>query len=257
MRSPSPMDRVAGKTAIVTGAARGIGRACARLLAQEGAFVYLTDRDTEPGEAAAADVVAEGGEATFVAQDVSQEEDWERLVERVQAERGGVDILVNNAGLYVIEALEESTVDCFEKIFATNVRGVFLGMKHVGSMMAGRESGSIVNISSMDAFAGAAGFAIYGGSKGAITTMTRDVAIELAERRVRVNSVHPGYIHTRMAAYGAAKEGRSIEALGDDFPLGHIGEPIDVAYGVLYLASDEARWVTGTQLRIDGGILAQ
>lgn len=179
-----------------------------------------------------------------------------RLVELVVEQAGAIDVLVNNAGLYVIEPLEQSTVECLRRIFETNVQGVFLGMKHVAPAMAARGGGSIVNMSSMDAFAGASGFTIYGGSKGAITTMTRDAAIELAGRRVRVNSVHPGYIRTRMAAYGAAKEGRTLDELGEDFPLGTIGEPIDVAWGVLYLASDESRWVTGIQLPIDGGILA-
>ena len=250
------MGRVSGKVAIVTGGGRGIGRACAGLLAREGARVYLTDRDEGPGREAEAEIRGEGGDATFVAQDVSVEADWERVVERVRGDAGRIDILVNNAGLYVIEPLETSTLECLERIFATNVHGVFLGIKHVAPVMAGGGGGSIINMSSMDAFAGAEGFTIYGGSKGAITTMTRDAAIELAGRRVRVNSVHPGYIRTRMAEYGARKEGRTVDELGEDFPLGTIGEPIDVAWGVLYLASDESRWVTGTQLRIDGGVLA-
>ena len=193
---------------------------------------------------------------TFLPQDVSREEDWASVVGQVMERDGTIDVLVNNAGLYVIEPLEDSTIECLRRIFATNVEGVFLGMKHVAPIMAQHGGGSIINMSSMDAFAGASGFTIYGESKGAITTMTRDAAIEFADRKVRVNSVHPGYIRTRMAAYGADKEGRTVEELGKDFPLGTIGEPIDVAWGVLYLASDESRWVTGIQLPIDGGILA-
>lgn len=250
------MGRVDGKVAIVTGGGRGIGRECARLLAAEGARVYLTDRDDEPGREAEAAIRAEGGTATFLPHDVSREEDWTRIVGEVREREERIDVLVNNAGLYVIKSLEDSTLECLRRIFETNVHGVFLGIKHVAPVMAEHGGGSIVNLSSMDAFAGASGFAIYGASKGAITTMTRDAAIELAPRQVRVNSVHPGYIRTRMAEYGAKKEGRTVDELGEDFPLGTIGEPIDVAWGVLYLASEESRWVTGIQLPIDGGILA-
>ncbi len=250
------MGRVDGKVAIVTGGGRGIGRECARLLSAEGARVYITDRDEGPGQDAAAGIRSEGGTATFLPQDVSREEDWRRVVAEVTRRESRIDVLVNNAGLYVIESLEDSTLECLRRIFETNVHGVFLGIRHVAPVMAEQGGGSIVNMSSMDAFAGASGFTIYGGSKGAITTMTRDAAIELADRRVRVNSVHPGYIRTRMAAYGAEKEGVTVDQLGEEFPLGTIGEPIDVAWGVLYLASDESRWVTGIQLPIDGGILA-
>jgi NAD(P)-dependent dehydrogenase (short-subunit alcohol dehydrogenase family) len=250
-------NRVKGNTAIITGAAHGIGRACAKLLAEEGAVVYLTDRDDDAGEESAAGIREAGGDASFLHQDVSHEADWERVVSLVRAARRHIDILVNNAGLYVIASLEESTLDCMRRIFETNVYGVFLGMKHVAPVMAERGGGSIINISSMDAVVGAERLSIYGGSKGAVLTMTRDVAIEYAKRGVRVNSVHPGYIRTRMATYGAKQEDTTVGELGEDFPMGRIGEPIDVAWGVLYLASEESRWVTGTQLRIDGGATAE
>jgi NAD(P)-dependent dehydrogenase (short-subunit alcohol dehydrogenase family) len=250
------MDRVKGKVALVTGAGRGIGRACARLLAEEGATVYLTDRDDGPGQQAAEEIQSAGGKATFVHQDVGLPADWERVVARVKQEQGRLDVLVNNAGVYLIAPLEESTLEQAKALFDTNVFGVFLGMKQVAPLMAAQGGGSIINLSSMDATVGAEGFSIYGASKGAVMTLTRDIAIEYAKKKVRVNSVHPGYIRTRMAEYGAEKEGESVDELGEEFPMGHIGEPIDVAFGVLYLASDEARWVTGTQLRIDGGVTA-
>lgn len=251
------MGRVQGKIALVTGAGRGIGAECARLLAEEGATVYLSDRDDGPGEEAAAEVCEAGGDAYFVHLDVTREEDWERVVAEIRDEHGRIDILVNNAGLYFIASMSESSLECAREIFDTNVFGTFLGMKHVAPLMVSAGAGSIINMSSMDSISGAAGFTVYGGSKGAISTMTRDAAMEFADAQVRVNSVHPGYIRTRMAEYGARKEDTDLEGLAEQFPLGCIGEPIDVAYGVLYLASDEARWVTGSQLRIDGGATAE
>ncbi|HEX5831988.1 MAG TPA: SDR family oxidoreductase [Gemmatimonadaceae bacterium] len=194
------MNRVQGRTAIVISAGRGIGRGCARLLAEEGAAVYLTERDDGPGKEGAAEIRDAGGDAA----------------------RERIDVLVSNAGLCVIAPLEESTLECAREIVETNVYGVFLGLKHLAPVMA----------------------------------MTRDVAIEDAKRGVRVNSVHPGYIRTRMVAHGADKVGRTIDGLGEDFPMERIGEPADVAWGVLYLARDESRWVTGTQLCIDGGVTA-
>ena len=255
------MNRVHDKVVLVTGAGRGIGEACARLLAAEGATVYVTDRDDEPGEHCAAAIRADGGVAHYRHLDVTEPDLWRRTLGDIYREHGRLDILVNNAGLYVIRELDQGTLEeqlaCARRIYDTNVHGTLLGLAAVVPRMAEQEGGgSIINLSSMDAIVGAAGFEIYGGSKGATLTMTRDAAIEYAKRKVRVNSVHPGYIRTRMAAYGARHEDTTIDALGDEFPVGHIGEPIDVAWGVLYLASDESRWVTGIELRIDGGATA-
>jgi NAD(P)-dependent dehydrogenase (short-subunit alcohol dehydrogenase family) len=248
------MGRVQDKLAIVTGAAKGIGRATAELLAREGAQVVIADIDDAHGSATAKRI---GRRAHFVHHDVRREDDWKALVEHARKEFGRCDVLVNNAGIYLIKPVAETTVEELEEILATNVRGVFLGMKHIAPWMAQRKKGSIVNLSSMDGNAGAEGHAAYGGSKGAVRTMTKDAAIEYAKKGVRINSIHPAYIRTAMARYGAEVTGQTLKELGEEFPMGHIGEPLDVAYGVLYLASDESRYVTGAELAIDGGALAQ
>jgi NAD(P)-dependent dehydrogenase (short-subunit alcohol dehydrogenase family) len=252
------MDRVRNKVCLVTGAARGIGRATAELLVREGGTVYLSDLDEPAGEAAAKEIAGatDAGRVRFVPLDVREEPAWEQAVARVLADQGRIDVLVNNAGVYLIKPLPDCTHADLEHVFATNVRGTFLGMRHAAPIMAAHGGGSIVNLSSMDANVGSEGHTVYGGSKGAVRAMTKDVAIEYAKQKVRVNSVHPGYIHTEMAEYGARYYGESIAELGKEFPVGHIGRPIDVAYAVLYLASDESRFVTGAELAVDGGALA-
>src|SRR5688572_12051153 len=248
------MGRMQGKVVIVTGGAKGIGRATAELLAREGARVVIADIDDAQGKATSRKI---GRRSRFIHHDVRREDDWKALVEHARKEFGRCDVLVNNAGIYLIKPVAETTVEELEEILATNVRGVFLGMKHIAPWMAQRKKGSIVNLSSMDGNAGAEGHAAYGGSKGAVRTMTKDVAIEYAKKGVRVNSIHPAYIRTNMARYGAEVTDQTLKELGEEYPVGHIGEPIDVAYGVLYLASDESRYVTGAELPIDGGALAQ
>ena len=250
------MGRVESKTALITGAGRGIGRACAQLLAQEGACVYVTDQDLSPAREVAEEICRQGGQAFFGALDVRRPEAWQQMVAEIERTHGGLDVLVNNAGLYLIASIDQTSLDQLRELYETNVFGVWLGIKHVAPVMVANGRGSIINIASMDATEGAAGFSAYGSSKGAVDSMTRDAAMEFARRGVRVNSIHPGYIRTLMAAYGAEREGVTVNELGRGFPLGHIGEPIDVAWGVVYLASEESRWVTGVQLRIDGGATA-
>jgi NAD(P)-dependent dehydrogenase (short-subunit alcohol dehydrogenase family) len=253
------MNRVKDKVAIVTGAARGIGRATARLLALEGAEVILTDIEEPAGRQAAEAIAGEtGGRAHFLAHDVRDQQDWRQLVDHVLARHKRIDILVNNAGIYLIKPLPQTTLEDLESLWSVNVRGVFLGMRQVAPIMSEqRGGGAIVNISSMDGNVGSDGHTAYGGTKGAVRAMTKDVAIEFAKKKVRVNSIHPGYIHTEMAEMGARYYKQTIEQLGEDFPVGHIGQPNDVAYGVLYLASDESRFVTGAELAIDGGAMAE
>ncbi|MFP4299236.1 MAG: glucose 1-dehydrogenase [Spirulinaceae cyanobacterium] len=251
------MNRVKDKVAIVTGGGVGIGRATAELLAQEGAKVVLTQRHAEQGQEVAQQIEKQGGIAKFVQQDVTSEEDWQKVIQETQASFGTPDILVNNAGIYRIENIPDIVAEGWHKIMDVNAWGVFLGMKYCAPLMVDKGGGSIVNMSSVAGLIGFPGHAAYGASKGAVLTMTKDAAMEFAPCKVRVNSIHPAYIDTEMADYGAEQRGASKEDLGKMHPIGHIGEPMDVAYGVVYLASDESKFVTGAELVIDGGMTAQ
>lgn len=251
------MDRVKGKIAIVTGAAAGIGRACAVLLAREGASVVLTDVDESGGASAAEEITGAGGRAIFVRQDVSVEADWKRVVERAREAFGRVDVLVNNAGIYVFGDLVKTTVEEMERVFRVNVLGPFLGMKYCAPLMEAQGRGSIINLSSIAGMIGMARHTVYGASKGAIRTMTKDVAMEYARRGVRVNSIHPGAILTQMVEMAARDRGVTPKEFGESLPTGAMGEPMDVAWAVVYLASDESKFVTGSELVIDGAYTAQ
>ena len=246
--------RVEGKVAIVTGGGSGIGRASCLRLAEEGARVVVTDISEERGKETVGEIEQKGGEGLFLRHDVTQEEQWVSVVRETRERYGGVDVLLNNAGLYLIKPLAETTVEEWNDLMAVNVTGVFLGMKHCAPAMAERGGGSIINLSSVAGLLGVAGHALYGASKGAVRIMTKDVAMEYARAQVRVNSLHPGYINTGMAEYGAAAAGSTIEELGRQmYPLGRIGEPEDVANTVLFLASDESRYTTGAEFVVDGG----
>jgi NAD(P)-dependent dehydrogenase (short-subunit alcohol dehydrogenase family) len=247
------MARVEGKVAIVTGGGSGIGRACCTRLAEEGARVVVTDISEKRAQQTVEQIEEGGGEGLFLRHDVTQEDEWESVVGRTREEYGGLDILVNNAGLYLIKPLAETTLEEWNNLMAVNVTGVFLGMKHSAPAMGERGGGSIINMSSVAGLLGVAGHALYGASKGAVRIMTKDVAMEYASAQVRVNSVHPGYINTGMAEYGAAAAGTDIEGLGQLYPLGKVGEPVDVANMVLFLASDEANYLTGAEFPVDGG----
>jgi NAD(P)-dependent dehydrogenase (short-subunit alcohol dehydrogenase family) len=247
------MARAQGKVAMVTGGGAGIGRACCLRLAEEGARVVVTDISAERGDETVGQIEDKGGDGLFLRHDVTLEDQWESVVGRAREAYGGVDVLVNNAGLYLIKPLTETTVEEWNNLMAVNVTGVFLGMKHAAPSMAERGGGSIVNMSSVAGLMGVAGHVLYGASKGAVRIMTKDAAMELGASQVRVNSVHPGYINTGMAAYGAAAAGTDIEGLGQLYPLGRIGEPDDVANTVLFLASDEAKYLTGGEFVVDGG----
>lgn len=251
------MGRVDDKTAIVTGGAKGIGRASAIMLAEEGARVAVTDIDEDAGAETVEAITENGGTAAFFEHDVSDETDWERVVAAVQEDFGDPNILVNNAGIYRIEPLEETSVEDWNHLMDINVMGVFLGMKHCAPLMRDEGNGSIINLSSVAGLVGFANHACYGASKGAVRTMTKDAAMEFAPDGVRVNSIHPAYIDTGMADYGAEMQDATKEELDAMHPIGHMGEPDDVAYAVVYLASEEAKFVTGAELVLDGGVTAQ
>lgn len=258
------MGRLANKVALVTGAASGLGAATATLLACEGAKVVLTDLDAETGEAAATAIVDAGCDAAFVRLDVSREDDWDEAIERTMAMFGGLHVLVNNAGVaFPNGSVEGQTLDDWRAIMSVNLEGVFLGTKAgIAAMRKTGGGGSIINFSSILGIGGSATTAAYCASKGGVRLFTKSAALHCAKAgyRIRVNSIHPGYIWTPMLEETLRRRGdideerKKIEALT---PLGHAGVPDDIAYGVLYLASDESKFVTGTELVIDGGYLAQ
>lgn len=256
------MRRVEGKVAIVTGGGSGMGRATSILLAQEGAKVVVTDVNEEGGRATVAEIKKAGSDAQFIRQDVSVEDDWKAVIKETIHRHGRLDILDNNAAICVIKPLLDTTLEEFRRQNAINVEGVFLGMKLGVPAMEKSGGGSIINISSV---AGLVGFRIcgaYSGGKGAVRLLTKSMALECAGRKnnVRINSIHPGSIATPMLKniiheMGDTEEVRQMfEAMA---PIGRFGEPLDIANGVLYLASDESKYVTGSELTIDGGFVAQ
>ena len=257
------MARVAGKVAIVTGATSGLGAAAARRLAEEGANVLVTGRDEGRGQAVVDSIAAAGGEACFQPLDVTDEDAWQATVEHATAAHGRLDILVNNAGITRAEPIAEVTLETWRRIMAVNADGVFLGTRSAIPAMRRSGGGSIVNMSSVLGIVGTAHLAAYTASKGAVRYFTKCVALECARdgSGIRVNSIHPAFIATPMMdetairMFGDADAGR--REFGKLHPVGHVGEPADIANGVVYLASDEAKFVTGTELVIDGGYTAE
>jgi NAD(P)-dependent dehydrogenase (short-subunit alcohol dehydrogenase family) len=255
------MSRVAGKVVLVTGAGSGIGRATAKLLAAEGATVVVTDIN-EPGGLETVQQIGapnSGGGARFEEHDTAREEDWKRIIDAVMAREGKLDGLVNNAGIAgpFPSTFETETVEQWQRMLSINVQGVFLGCKHGVPAMKQSGGGSIVNTSSLAAFLGTPALSAYGASKGAVRQFTKTVAMDCARKgyKVRCNSVHPGIIMTPMGQ-GILPNDKARERALRTIPIGYFGAPEDIAYGILYLISDESRFVTGTELVIDGGMNA-
>jgi NAD(P)-dependent dehydrogenase (short-subunit alcohol dehydrogenase family) len=256
------MNRVQGKVAIVTGAAQGIGRAIAKLLADEGAAVAVTDVQDPAGEAVAEEIRKAGGKARYWRLDVSQEADVARVFAEVAKEFGRLDILANNAGISGSNGTAEEVTEAeWDAVMAINVKGTLFCTKHAVPLMRLAGGGSIINLSSVYGIVGSHNVAAYHASKGAIRVMSKTDALAFAEDRIRVNSVHPGFIWTPMLESGAQTAGVAPEAvhaaMSKLHPLGTLGEPEDVAWGVLYLASEESKFVTGSELVIDGGYTAR
>ncbi|MCC3303766.1 glucose 1-dehydrogenase [Sneathiella sp. HT1-7] len=255
------MGRLANKVALITGAATGIGLATTRRFVEEGAYVLMTDKNTEVGEAA----VKEFGEnARFIAQDVTKEEDWQQVMATITSDTKGLDILVNNAGILSIgdhQTIEDTDLAHWQAIQKVNVEGVFLGCQSAIKAMKDR-GGAIVNISSVAAIIGTPTLAAYGASKAAVRQLTKTVAIHCANKEygIRCNSVHPDPVRTNMGDELMEMYGGNIEkgwdAIPGRVPLKAAAEPVDIANCILFLASDEARHVTGSELVVDGGMTA-
>ena len=256
------MARLDGKVALISGGARGQGAAEARLFVREGAKVAIGDiLDTE-GKQIEADINESGGECLFVHLDVTSEEDWLHAVESTVSRFGKLDVLVNNAGIGSTRgpdgqrvSIENLTEAQWDLVMDVNAKGVFLGTKHAIPEMRKAGGGSIINISSIAGLVGGTTTA-YGASKGAVRIFTKSTAIQYANEGIRANSVHPGVIETDMTA-GMLTDEAGRQASLARHPIGRLGTSEDVAYGVLYLATDEASFVTGSELVIDGGLTAQ
>ena len=255
------MNRLKDKVAVVTGASLGIGRATAIRLAQEGAHVAVTDLLEIPGAEVVEEICRAGGDAKFWHLDVANEQNVQRVMSEIGKHWGHINILVNNAGISgANKPTDQLTEQEWDSLFAVNVKGVFFCTKHAIPYMRKAKSGSIINLSSIYGLIGAGDVPPYHASKGAVREMSKNDAIIFAKDNIRVNSLHPGFIWTPMVenfakASGAVDETR--KALDALHPLGHIGEADDIAWGIVYLASDEAKFVTGSELVIDGGYTAR
>jgi NAD(P)-dependent dehydrogenase (short-subunit alcohol dehydrogenase family) len=254
--------RVAGKKAFITGAAQGLGAAAARKLASEGAKVALADINVDGAKAVAAEIngVHGAGTAFAYALDVTQEDQWITALEAAAADLGGISVLVNNAGVAGDKPLEQMEFDLWKKIMSINVDSVFLGAKHALTHMRAHQPGSIVNISSIAGLIANHNSPAYNASKAGVWLLSKNIALYCAKLGldIRSNSIHPTFIDTPILDPLSQRLGKdeAHAKLGRQIPLGHIGEPDDIANAVLYLASDESKFMTGAELKLDGGISA-
>ena len=256
------MARLTGKACIVTGGALGIGRACVKRMADEGASVAVFDVLEAEGSSLAEELSARGVPAGFWNVDVADEAAVRAAIDDVARRFGRLDVLVNNAGISGAPTTTEQTSEAeWDRVQAVNVKGVFFGTKHAIPHLRAAKGGAIINLSSIAGLVGVGGIAAYHASKGAVRLMSKNDAITLAPDRIRVNSIHPGYIWTPMVEHHLRATSPDLEAAkaaaGALHPLGHLGTPDDVAWAVVYLASDEASFVTGAELVVDGGYTAR
>lgn len=248
--------RLENKVALISGGARGMGAVEARLFASEGARIIIGDIREEEGRRVEAQINEAGGECIFTHLDVTSEASWVDSVALAVARFGKLDILINNAGIFPMEKVEETTAESWDMVMGVNAKGVFLGTKSVIPAMRAAGGGSIINLSSIAGLVGSTYSASYNASKGAVRLFTKSTAIQYAREGIRANSIHPGLIDTLMAADLLADEELRQRRVATT-PMGRVGRAEEVAYGALYLASDESSFVTGSELVIDGGFTAQ
>ncbi|EJM39648.1 dehydrogenase of unknown specificity, short-chain alcohol dehydrogenase [Pseudomonas sp. GM33] len=247
------MQRVEGKVCIITGAASGIGREDALLLAREGAKVVLTDLNEEAGRQAAAEI---GANALFIRHDIASESDWQHVVKTTVERFGRLDVLVNNAAILALGSIEDTTLELWQKVQKINGDGYFLGCKYAIQAMKESGGGSIINMSSVAALGAMPMFCAYSASKGAVAAMTRSIALHCKQQgyRIRCNSVHPDGVNTPMTQALAGGQPIPQEALDQD-PMNRMAAPRDIANVVLFLATDESRFVNGAEIRVDNAQL--
>ncbi|EUJ28018.1 short-chain dehydrogenase/reductase SDR [Listeria floridensis FSL S10-1187] len=248
--------RLKDKVAIITGAAGGQGKAEALLFAKEGAIVIATDMQKELLDKTGEEIKAISPKSEVLTHNVASDEDWKKVIDLALEKFGRVDILVNNAGISTELNIVNTSIEKWDQVLDVNLKGTFLGMRHVIPLMEKNGGGSIVNISSIAGLTGGSGASAYTASKGAVRLLTKAVAVDYAKQNIRCNSVHPGYIETPMTKQLFENEDTRgwFQSLT---PLPRLGQSIDIAYGVLYLASDESSFVTGIELPVDGGYYAQ
>ena len=249
--------RLEEKVVLISGGARGQGAAEARLFAREGAKVVIGDILDAEGQQVEAEIAQAGNKCVYVHLDVTSEADWQSAIAGTVSQFGKLDVLVNNAGIFPPKPIEETSVELWDRIMDINGKGVFLGTRFVIPEMRKAGGGSIINISSTAGLRGSPTAAAYGASKGAVRLLTKSTAIQYAKDNIRANSVHPGIIETDMTLPTILADEEARRERIARTPIGRIGQPDDVAYGVLFLASDESSFMTGSELVIDGGRTAQ
>lgn len=253
--------RVAGKVALVTGGASGIGAESARRLAREGAALTITDLNDVAGEALVGEILDAGGQAIFVRHDVTSEDDWAAAVAATVARFGRLDVLLNNAGIAITgQTLMTHSLETWRRTLSVNLDGVFLGLRHAGPAIAESGGGSVINVSSIMGKVASPGAAAYCASKGGVLMLTKAAALEWAPLNIRVNSLHPGYIETPLVSniLREVEDGNAVrDLLISRHALGRLGAPREIADAVVFLASDESSFMTGSELVVDGGYTAQ
>ena len=255
------MGRVEGKIALVTGAAQGLGAATAVMLANEGAKVALSDINLDGARDVADGINRDHSDSAIaIEQDVADEKGWQRVLQQLRSDLGGLNILVNNAGIGSIGGVEDESYENWRHVHAVDLDSVFLGCKYALPIIAESGGGSIINISSISGIIAGHNLAAYNSAKAAVRHLSKSVALHCARagNNIRCNSVHPAFIDTPILdgmTQGGDRES-ALQKLGRQIPIGRVGQPDDVAYAVLYLASDESKFVTGSEIRVDGGISA-